>query len=352
MVLTCCFGVVSLAFFFLNRLVVLIALSSILGCSSEPRVHAFSGAIMGTTYSVKLIEGGSPNFDDPAVLNAAETLSYEALVRVDEALSTYKESSELMRFNRSDVGSVFKMGKEMRDVTTLSLAILNASDGFFDPSIGNLISAWGFGAHSHDATPSGEKVAALLAQSGMRFVKVLDGAEIKKVGKGFVDYSAIAKGYGVDKVAEGLSSLGFGNFIVEVGGEVRVAGHNAEGKPWRLGIEQPDILERKAYNIAHISDVSMATSGDYRNFIERPEGRYSHTINPQTGYPVSNQVASVSVIMKSCAIADAWATALLAMGEDRALEVAKEQGLAVFFIFRDKDGFRSHATEQMLAYLG
>lgn len=351
MVLTCCFGAVSLAFSFLNRLVLLIALSSIHGCSNGPRVHAFSGAIMGTTYSVKLIEGGLPSFDNAYVLNAAEALSYEALVQVDEALSTYKESSDLMRFNRSDVGSVFKMGDEMRDVTELSLEILKASDGFFDPSIGALISAWGFGALASDSSPSDDQVKVLLAESGMRFVKVVGGAEIKKVGMGFIDYSAIAKGYGVDKVAEALYSLGFENFMVEVGGEVRVAGHNAERSPWRLGIEQPDILDRKAYNVAHISDVSMATSGDYRNFIDGPKGRHSHTINPQTGYPVSNEVASVSVIMKDCASADAWATALLAMGKERALGVAQDQGLAAFFIFRDKDGFRSHATAKMLAYL-
>jgi thiamine biosynthesis lipoprotein len=174
---------------------------------------------------------------------------------------------------------------------------------------------------------------------------------VRKLADGFIDYSAIAKGYGVDRAAQALESIGFTNFLVEVGGEVRVLGTNASGEAWRLGIEQPDILGRKAYNVAHLKDVSMATSGDYRNFIEGSEGRYSHTIDPKTGYPVSSEIASVSVVMKDCASADAWATALLAMGRERALEYAERKNLAAFFIFREDDGFSSHASKQMQQYL-
>ena len=338
-------------FYLVHRYLVVALFLFLGGCNTEPRVYAFNGEIMGTTYSVKLVEGGVVDFDDSEMPSIAKSAVANALARVDGALSTYKANSELMRFNQAAVGSISEMGVEMREVTTMSLEILKASDGFFDPSIGALVSAWGFGAFSQETAPSEDQIRALLAQSGMRFVKVVDGALIEKVGQGFIDYSAIAKGYGVDKVSEGLSSLGFENFMVEVGGEVRVAGHNVEGKPWRLGIEQPDILERKAYNVAHISDVSMATSGDYRNFIDGPEGRYSHTINPQTGYPVSNDVASVSVIMKDCSSADAWATALLAMGKEKALDMVEQRGVAAFFIFREADGFRSHASEKMQAYL-
>jgi thiamine biosynthesis lipoprotein len=341
----------SLGFNFISRFVVVASFAVLAGCSSERTVHAFQGAMMGTTYTVTLVEGGEPNFQDERVLDEAESLSVQALALVDKALSTYKDDSDLMRFNQSAVGSIYEMGDEMAEVTLLSLEMRDASQGFFDPSVGALVSAWGFGAFSQDVPPHSEEIKALMAQSGMRFVRLIDDTRIQKLGEGFIDYSAIAKGYAVDKVAETLRSLGFKNFMVEVGGEVRVSGHNAEGNHWRLGIEQPDILRRKAYNIVHISDVSMATSGDYRNFIDGPDGRYSHTINPKTGYPVSSQIASVSVIMKDCASADAWATALLAMGKKKALYIAQEQDLAAFFIFREKDGFSSHATIKMLSYI-
>lgn len=323
----------------------------IVGCSEDLDELSFNGQIMGTTYSVKLVEGGAVDFNDQALHEKAKQRVQEALSGVDQALSTYKQDSELMQFNLSPVGSILVMGKEMREVTLLSLEILEASDGFFDPSIGPLVKAWGFGAGSSKSQPDEQELKRFLAQTGMRSLELIEGNRVRKAGEGFVDYSAIAKGYGVDRAAASLRVLGFQNFMVEVGGEVRVSGHNALGGPWRLGIEQPDFLERKAYNIVHISNVSMATSGDYRNFIDGPHGRYSHTINPQTGYPVSNDVASVSVIMDDCASADAWATALLAMGKDKALELSERLEIAAYFIVREEDGFSSYLTENMRKYV-
>lgn len=306
---------------------------------------------MGTTYSVKVVEGGKVDFGDKGLHELTQRRVAQALDQVDRSLSTYKSQSELMRFNRATPGTEFEMGEEMREVTLLSLEILKASGGYFDPSIGPLVSAWGFGAESSSVAPSAEEVGLLLAKAGMRSLEIKESVSIRKVSDGFIDYSAIAKGYGVDRVAQVLESMGFINFLVEVGGEVRVLGTNAAGEAWRLGIEQPDILGRKAYNVAHLNDVSMATSGDYRNFIEGPEGRYSHTIDPLTGYPVSSEIASVSVVMNDCASADAWATALLAMGRNRALEYAEQKDLAAFFIFREGDGFTSQASKQMRQYL-
>jgi thiamine biosynthesis lipoprotein len=320
-------------------------------CSQEPRELRFGGEVMGTSYSIKVVEGGALDFNDDRLLDRTQRSVADVLDRVDRALSTYKPESELMRFNRSDVGAEFEMGAEMRDVTHLSLDILRASGGYFDPSIGPLVSAWGFGAESSTELPSQEHVESLLSQAGMRFLEIGLDEKIRKIGVGFIDYSAIAKGYGVDQAAQALESMGFTNFLVEVGGEVRVSGTNAVGGSWRLGIEQPDILGRKAYNVAHLKDVAMATSGDYRNFIDGPEGRYSHTINPLTGYPVSSEIASVSVVMKDCASADAWATALLAMGKDQALEYSADKQIAAFFIFRESNGFSSFASEQMKQYL-
>lgn len=320
-------------------------------CSHDARVLSFGGEVMGTTYSIKVVEGGSVDFNDEGLSELTQRSVVQALDQVDSALSTYKTQSELMRLNRAMPGAEFEMGEEMREVTLLSLNILEASGGYFDPSIGPLVSAWGFGAESSSVAPDEQEVALLLSKAGMRSLEVEDSVRVRKVADGFIDYSAIAKGYGVDRAAQALESIGFTNFLVEVGGEVRVLGTNSSGEAWRLGIEQPDILGRKAYNVAHLKDVSMATSGDYRNFIEGSEGRYSHTIDPKTGYPVSSEIASVSVVMKDCASADAWATALLAMGRERALEYAERKNLAAFFIFREDDGFSSHASKQMQQYL-
>lgn len=331
----------------------LLALSlSLMGCTDKPVTTEFSGPIMGTAYNVKIISDSELPTTQYRMLNDGILAQLNG---VDVSLSTYKPSSELMRFNNLDVGDSLVVSEKAYKVFELSMSLLEKSDGYFDPSVGTLVSAWGFGAQAADAgssPPTEMEVNSLLASSQMRLVEMIpETRELRKVSKGFVDLSAIAKGFAVDEVHDYLLREGFTDFMVEVGGEISVSGLNAMRQKWRLGIERPDFNSRSAYTIAHISDVAMATSGDYRNFIGGGETRYSHTINPVTGYPAKTDLASVSVISSSCASADAWATGFMAMGYERASNIADELGLAVYFIRRNDAGFISSMSQSMKQYL-
>jgi len=318
-------------------------------CAEQKQLVSFSGSTMGTTYNVKLVIVDGV---DGARFEQLSKGVYSTLDRVDRALSTYQEDSELMRFNRLKVGQTLPLSEQAFEVFQLSIDVLKQTDGYFDPSIGPLVSAWGFGVEGSQVTPTEAQIKDLLAQTGMRSLKLNPNqSSVDKLGEGFIDFSAIAKGYGVDKVHDYLKSEGFNDFLVEVGGEIRVSGWNADVKKWRLGIEEPDLAVRKAYNVAHLHNVAMATSGDYRNFIDGPSGRYSHTIDPKTGYPVVSNLASVSVIAQSCALADALATSLMAMGFEKAKRYTEEQDIAAFFIVRSEEQFSSYSTKSMQAYL-
>jgi thiamine biosynthesis lipoprotein len=165
-----------------------------------------------------------------------------------------------------------------------------------------------------------------------------------------LDFSSIAKGYAVDQIAEWFNKQLIDDFLVEVGGEVRLSGYSARGDAWRIAIEQPDGSGRVAQALA-LTDTAMATSGDYRNYFEFKGKRFSHSLDPHTGFPVEHDLVSVTVLHPSAAMADGWATALTVLGSKEAIEVAQEQGLAVYFIRRDGEGFISSYSEAFSPYL-
>jgi thiamine biosynthesis lipoprotein len=194
------------------------------------------------------------------------------------------------------------------------------------------------------------QVSELLRLSAFKSV-ALENGRLRKLNNGSIDFSAIAKGYAVDAVSEYLSRIGQENYLIELGGEIYAAGTNQAGVSWRLGIEEPDFMGRKSYNVVEINNQALATSGDYRNFIEENGHRYSHTIDPKTGYPVERSVASVSVIAATCAEADAWATALSAMGSEKAVNFAEENKLNAFFILRQDESFLTAVTGEFGRHL-
>jgi thiamine biosynthesis lipoprotein len=164
------------------------------------------------------------------------------------------------------------------------------------------------------------------------------------------DLGGIAKGYGVDRAALVLQAQGLANYMVEVGGEVRTAGHNAQGRPWQIGIEEPDAVPQRARLVVPLSGRAMATSGDYRIYFEQGGRRYSHEIDPQSGEPIVHGLASVTVVAPECMQADAWATALIVMGPDKGLALARRHGIAAHFIVRGRDGrLVDHATDAFMA---
>jgi FAD:protein FMN transferase len=308
------------------------------GPSSAPdrNVRVFEGATMGTTYTVKVVAPTMTEADEAATREAIRA----ALDAVDGCMSTYKPDSELSRFNRAGDGRPFKLSAATIRVLLLAREVSDASHGAFDVTVGPLVNAWGFGPVKQTRPPSETEIASLRERVGYR--KLVIDAAAQTVAKTrpdvYADLSAIAKGFGVDEAARALEARGLANYMVEVGGEVRVKGHNAAGKPWQVGIERPDATPQQALLVVPMTDLSMATSGDYRNYFEKDGRRYSHEIDPTTGYPIRHRLASVSVLAPECAIADAYATALLVLGPDRGYALAVEKGLAAYFLVRRADG--------------
>ncbi|MCO4761668.1 MAG: FAD:protein FMN transferase [Myxococcales bacterium] len=294
------------------------------------------GQTMGTTFTVKL-SGVLPEPHSQALLGAVR----QELGAVDKAMSTYKPDSELSRFNQLLTDGSLVLSEQTTEVLQLALTIGKDSGGAFDVTVGPLVRAWGFGAKSTNKGPDEATIAKLKALTGAAEQMQFDPktrALRKKTAGVEVDFSAIAKGYGVDRVAERLIKEGVPGFMVEVGGEVRTFGKRADDKPWRIGIEQPNPAGGGIATVVTLGNLSLATSGDYRNYREVNGKRVSHTIDPRTGHPIAHKLASVSVLAKSCARADAWATALNVLGPTEGLALANKLDLAAYFLVRQPDG--------------
>ena len=260
-------------------------------------------------------------------------------------MSTYKPESEVSRFNASGM-SEFAVSEDLARVLASARNVAELSDGALDVTVGPLVDAWGFGPSGRLTAPDEAELETLRESVGWRNL-ILDeehGTLRKIIGNLRIDLSAIAKGFAVDKVLEGVVQLGYADVMVEIGGEVRTAGLNEMARPWRIGIERPDENGRVAALAVEFSDLALATSGDYRNFREIDGHRISHTIDPRTGRPVDHTLASVSVLCSTCIEADAWATALNVLGPDEGVTLAELQGLDALFIVRTKSGFETIRT--------
>lgn len=321
---------------------ILLALSLATGCSGGAGNDVtLSGPTMGTQFTVKIVIEGTPTEDDSSVIDDIKSV----LKHVNDLMSTYQPDSELSRFNAWHKTESFPASAETLEVFTLAREISEASDGAFDVTVGPLVNAWGFGADGAVAEwPTDEEIKTLQKRVGYALLEIDSGggALRKKFSELYCDLSAIAKGYGVDKVAELLNRLGYENYMVEIGGEVRTRGLNASGKAWQIAIEKPDPRQRAMYRILALKNAALATSGDYRNYDERDGKRVSHTIDPRTGRPVTHDLASVSVVHDTCAVSDGWATALMVLGPQDGYRLAVKMDLAALFIFRDEGDVYSH----------
>jgi thiamine biosynthesis lipoprotein len=232
------------------------------------------------------------------------------------------------------------------DVFVEAQRIGELTQGAFDITVGPLVNAWGFGPGERREDLDQAAIDELRSHTGWDKLIVNPGEStlVKLDPALYCDLSAIAKGYAVDRVFETLSDLGFTSRMVEIGGEVRTAGANAEGRPWRIAVEKPLEGGRGIQRVVALQDLAMATSGDYRNYFERDGKRYSHEIDPRTGRPIEHRAASVSVIEPTCAAADALATGLIVLGEDRGFDLAVELEIAALFLVRDGDSFVEKST--------
>ena len=311
------------------------------------------GPTMGTTWSVRL-DSRDRTREDLAQARAAIQAS---LSRVDQRMSTWKPDSELSRFNLHASTEPFPISAETFQVLDLARQVGERTDGAFDVTVKPLVAAWGFGAgarapgHGPDAT----ELAALRQRVGLDLLELdaAGGTVRKRRPDVECDLSAIAKGFAVDEVVRSLEALGWDAFLVEVGGEVGARGERPAGGPWRVGVERPDSLGRAVHARVDLVDQAMATSGDYRNFYEQDGKRLAHIIDPRSGRPVQHGLASVSVVHRRAALADAWATALGVLGPEEGFARAEREGLAGYFLVRVEGGsFESRSTRAFLALQG
>jgi len=323
----------------------LVSFSLLSGCDHAPEIIKISGSKMGTTYHVTIVA------DQPAPADLAEQID-QVLSAVDQSMSTYKSQSELSQFNRLPEAVQIKASDQFWTVLQTSEKVWQQSNGAFDPSVGPVVDLWGFGPKTgEDRIPEDGEIAVALTNSG--FENLLFNRSEQAISKQktiAVDLSAVAKGYAVDQVAELLEMLALPDYLVEVGGEMRLSGSNPEGKPWRVAIELPSLMPQVQEVIA-IHSGAVATSGDYRNYFEKDGQRYSHTIDPRSGRPITHSLASVTVIADHCADADAWATALMVLGEEEGMRIANQHSIAAYMLVRDGEDFRVISSAAFQPYL-
>lgn len=277
-------------------------------------------------------------------------VTYQCDSDLTESIKTelMKVDSSLSPFNEESVISAINNNKEVRpdqmfiEVFNLAMGISKDTDGAFDITVAPLVNAWGFG-FKNGSQPSKQQVDSLMQIVGYQKVRLTDGIVMKHDPRIMLDCSAIAKGYGTDRVAKLLRSRGVENFMVEIGGEIVTRGVNPDRKPWKIGVTKPtdDSLHvgHELQTILNVTNKAMATSGNYRNFYYKGGKKYAHTIDPKTGYPVQHSILSATVITKSCAVADAYATSFMVMGLEKAQKVLERHPeLMAYFIYSDDDG--------------
>ena len=317
-----------------------ILIFAIIGCQDQ--LVTISGPTMGTTFQVKIVQ--SEITLDLVVLEREINTRLE---EVNRQMSTYRDNSEITQFNRSPSTDWFAVSSDFAYVLHIAREISTWSDGAFDVTIGPLVNLWGFGPNAiPERVPSPDSINAHRALVGYEKIHIdLSAPTIKKeIPEIYCDLSAIAKGFGVDRIASYLDSLGINHYFIEIGGELRTKGHNHLRQLWRIGIASP-AGQGKLQKALALDNISMATSGDYHNYFERDGVRYSHTIDPRTGRPITHALASVTVLHKSCAYADGLATAINVMGPETGFAFAEKHNLAVFMIVRQGDGFVEKMTD-------
>lgn len=308
------------------------------GLTDTPDKTIIRGTTMGTYYAVTYIAG----VETPSE-NEVRRRIEERFTQINKRMSTYDESSELSRFNNSrTINKPFPVSHDVIEVVQEAKRLHNLTNGALDVTVGPLVNLWGFGPDGRPSRiPSREAVEKAKESCGIDNLLVKDDALIKKIPDLYVDLSSIAKGFGVDAIAELLESLDVERYLVDVGGEVRGHGAGTRGGPWRVAVERPVPHGDAAMDrVIHLVDTSVATSGDYRNYYEENGRRYSHTIDPHTGRPIRHNLASVTVMNESCMTADGLATGLDVMGPRKALELADEENLPVVVIVKEGNSFR------------
>jgi len=330
--------------FRLGGVALLLALMMVLtlaACERPSEPITFSGATMGTVWTVRL-SALPPGVSGPALRADIEAL----LEQVNAEMSTYRADSVITAFNQAAGGEAVRLPAGFVAVLSEALYWAEATDGAFDPTAGPLVNLWGFGPPQHrDDIPEAQAIQETRAQVGWeRLEFVPERGTLIQPGGIYLDLSGIAKGWGVDVLAEHLIERGVGGFLVDIGGDLRTHGRRPDGRAWRVAIERPRPGVRELQDVLELGSVALATSGDYRNFFEAGGRRFSHLIDPRTGFPVDHDTVSVTVVAERCVTADALATALSILSLEEAWALAIERDLAVLWLVADGDTLMERAT--------
>ncbi len=294
---------------------------------------------MGTTYNIKIVT--DKNFDTKEIKTSIDSI----LVVFNKQMSTWDPKSEISTFNRWNSLDSFKVSKYFYDVVKEALIISEQSQGMFDITVFDLLSLWGFGPNPKSGIPRKNKIDSVLTYTGFQFLSAEENSLIKKHKKIRIDLNAIAKGYGVDIIFNYIKSLGYQNIFVEIGGEVRFSGHNRNSDKWSIALENPPlsigIAADPFFGILEEESAAVATSANYRNFVDIDGTILGHTINPKTGFPVQTNVLSVSVVSQTCIEADAWATALMSLSYEDGLKILnKFKNIGAVWLLKTNKGTR------------
>ena len=308
------------------------------------------GKTMGTFWRVSVIGV------DEAKAQALRAKVQAQLDADDRLLSTWKNDSALMRFNHAADTRPWPVSEAMADIVTLSLRIGAKTDGAMDITVGPLVNLWGFGPDKQPvATPDAQAIAAAKARTGLQHLQVINqsGRQFlqKDIPDLFVDLSTVGEGYAADHLARLMEQEGISRYLVSVGGALVSRGMNGEGKPWRVAIQKPTDRENAVQAIVDINGHGISTSGSYRNYYELDGKRISHVIDPQTGQPITHKLVSVTVIAPTALEADGWDTGLMVLGPEKAQQVVREQGLAVYMIVKQGEGFKTWMSPQFRTFL-
>jgi thiamine biosynthesis lipoprotein len=319
---------------------------------NEKSLLHIHGQTMGTTFQVKVADAAGAS-------NATEILQRavdDTLAEINRQMSTFQSASEISRFNNSRSSEPMRVSRGLVDILRLALQVNRESNGAFDVTVNPLVELWGFGKKNAPVTiPPQAQIDSCLNCIGSKFVTILNDSIIAKSNPCIeLDFGGIAQGYGVDAVAELVHRKGYRNFLVEIGGELALRGLNL-GRKWQIGIDRPSLGALPGQNleaVLELSELAVSTSGDYRDFFMINDTVYSHTINPVTGRPVNNGLASVTIIAPNCMLADALCTAVMVIGPEQGLRwIESMPGVEVFMILRDGDKFTDKMTPGFRKYL-
>lgn len=304
------------------------------------------GGTMGTTYNIKMVVAAS--YDTTKL----EGLIEQKLIEVNKQMSTYQKNSELSLFNQSTSIQGIKISPALAKVVGEGIRLGKMSGGKLDVTVGPLVNLWGFGPqYQLETVPTPELLESTRKKVGITHLSLQNEYLKKDIPDLYVDLSTIAKGYGVDVIAELLESQGVLNYLVEIGGEMRLKGFKSSGELWHVAIEKPVTTERSVQEVIVPQDNAVATSGDYRNYFEKDGQRFSHIIDPETGKPINHKLVSVTVIHPSAMTADGLSTTLMVMGEEDALAFANENEIAAYMISKTDHGFVAQSTLKFMQYL-